>query len=108
MLKIEKETIITYNEAEQLADIYTYNTALQRKLEKLAVKYPSSVKIVEDLQNGSKTYLVDKKLVAVNKPVEISDDVKKKKAKSVALARAAKKRHLVETNKINLKWSDKP
>ena len=34
--KLERETIITYNEAEAEAEIYTYHRPLQRKLEKLA------------------------------------------------------------------------
>ena len=31
--KLERETIITYNEAEAEAEIYTYHRPLQRKLE---------------------------------------------------------------------------
>ncbi|MCD8015030.1 MAG: hypothetical protein LUG99_18015 [Lachnospiraceae bacterium] len=31
MSKYEKETIINFNEAEQMANVYTFNAALRRK-----------------------------------------------------------------------------
>lgn len=53
--KLERETIITYNEAEAEAEIYTYHRPLQRKLEKLAQERPEEVKILCADKTGSKT-----------------------------------------------------
>ena len=38
--KYEKETIINWNEAENLASIYTFNASLKRRLAEFSRKYP--------------------------------------------------------------------
>ena len=38
--KYEKETIINWNEAENLASVYTFNAGLKRRLEDFSRKYP--------------------------------------------------------------------
>ena len=38
--KYEKETIINWNEAENLASIYTFNASLKRRLADFSRKYP--------------------------------------------------------------------
>lgn len=38
---IERETIITYNEAENIANVYTMNRKLSRKPSDMAQEYPS-------------------------------------------------------------------
>lgn len=42
--RLEKETIITFNEQEKTAVIYTHNAALCRKLDKLADERPQEAK----------------------------------------------------------------
>ena len=42
---IERETIITYNEAENIANVYTMNRKLSRKLSDLSQEYPSLVNL---------------------------------------------------------------
>lgn len=42
----ERETIITYNDAEKTANVYTMNRKLSRKLLAMAQEYPSLVKFV--------------------------------------------------------------
>ena len=39
----EKETIINWNEAENLASIYTFNASLKRRLADFSRKYPLDV-----------------------------------------------------------------
>ena len=41
LTKIEKETIILFNEAEDMASIYTYNASLKKRLEAFSRKYPN-------------------------------------------------------------------
>ena len=40
--KYEKETIINWNEAENLASVYTFNASLKRRLAEFSRKYPLS------------------------------------------------------------------
>lgn len=41
--RIEQETIILYNEAEATAGVFTYDSKLLGKLERLAEKYPEQI-----------------------------------------------------------------
>lgn len=45
--KIEQETIITFNEAEKTASVYTMNAALIRKLEGLTERRPDDARRVK-------------------------------------------------------------
>ena len=84
--KLERETIITYNEAEAEAEIYTYNRPLQRKLERLALERPEEVKILCADRTGSKTLRLPKKFVSVRATRQISPELREK------IAQVAKER----------------
>lgn len=70
--RIERETIITFNEAEPTANVYTMNPALQRKLARLAQECPDSVKLSSTFKDFAVEYTVPKKSIKVNKPRKIS------------------------------------
>ena len=78
--KLERETIITYNEAEAEAEIYTYNRPLQRKLERLALECPEEVKLLYTDRTGSKTFRLPKKFVSVRAARQISPELREKMA----------------------------
>ena len=78
--KLERETIITYNEAEAEAEIYTYNRPLQRKLERLALERPEEVKILCADRTGSKAFRLPKKFVSVRAARQISPELREKMA----------------------------
>ena len=40
LTKVEKETIILFNEGESVASIYTYNASLKKRLAAFSRKYP--------------------------------------------------------------------
>lgn len=61
--KYEQETIILFNEAEAVADVYTHNQKLLRKLEGLEVKYPEQFKKLEEHK-----YIVPKNCVQIREP----------------------------------------
>lgn len=65
---IERETIITYNEAENIANVYTMNRKLSRKLSDMAQEYPSLVKFVRTYPDGALEYELPKRSIAVNRP----------------------------------------
>lgn len=62
----ERETIILFNEAEDAAEISTYNRRLQHKLDSLVKEYPDEVK---QTKRGAFGLLhLPKRLIAVHKP----------------------------------------
>lgn len=48
MTGLEKETIITFNESEKTANVYTYNRAMQKKLRSLMEERPNDVTLIRD------------------------------------------------------------
>lgn len=80
LTKIEKETIILFNEAEETASVYTYNAALLRKLERLRTERPEDVKIHDEHPSGSKTYLIPKKYVRITATQKLTDEQREKRA----------------------------
>lgn len=78
LTKVEKETIITYNEAEPTADVFTYNKALIRKLEKLCAEYPQEFKNIVNTGDESKSFVVPKKYVKVTAPRKFNGKTREK------------------------------
>ena len=86
---IERETIITYNEAEKTANVYTMNKALGLKLNSMAKEYPTLVKFVKEYPDGALEYTVPKKSIRVNKPIVLTDEQREKRRKLMCAAREA-------------------
>lgn len=86
---IERETIITYNEAEKTANVYTMNKALGVKLNGMAKEYPTLVKFVKEYPDGALEYTVPKKSIRVNKPIVLTDEQREKRRKLMCAAREA-------------------
>lgn len=84
---IERETIITYNEKEKTADVYTMNKALSAKLKGMAQEYPTLVKFVKEYPDGALEYTVPKKSIRVNKPIILTDEQREKKRKLMSAAK---------------------
>ena len=80
LTKVEKETIITYNEAEPTADIFTYNKALIKKLETLCTERPEEVKNTTTAGAESKSFIVPKKYVKIIATRKYSDSYREKLA----------------------------
>lgn len=64
----ERETIITYNDAEKTANVYTMNRKLSRKLLAMAQEYLSLVKFVRKYPDSAVEYELPKKSITVSKP----------------------------------------
>ncbi len=84
---IERETIITYNEKEKTANVYTTNKALCTKLKVMALEYPDLVKFVREHRDGALEYTVPKKSIRVNKPIALTDEQREKRRKLMNSAR---------------------
>lgn len=76
--KIEQETIILFNEAEDTATVYTHNKAWQNRLDRFCVCDPH---VERGKTNGSaKTYKVPKKYICVRKTPFFAEETKLKMA----------------------------
>lgn len=74
--KEERETIITYNEAEAVASVYTMNGVLIRKLESLTASRPGEARRVKNHPDGAQEYEVPKKWIRVQPPRVLTDEQK--------------------------------
>lgn len=76
--KEERETIILFNEADDIATIYTFNTNLKRRLAKFAESYPDLCKLtVDDTAYGSATYEIQKSRLSFRLVSPYSDERRK-------------------------------
>lgn len=76
LTNIERETIINFNDGEDIASIYTCNKALIKRLDTYCKKRPDIYKKVEE-DYLSKTYEFPKKYVAIKIPRVLSEERKK-------------------------------
>ncbi|MEG1884343.1 MAG: hypothetical protein RR224_11600 [Clostridia bacterium] len=72
LTKIEQETIVLFSEAESTAEIYTHNTKLKSKLQRLIEKQPD-IFLSEDREDGAITVAMPKKLLTIGVRAPISD-----------------------------------
>lgn len=63
----EQETVITFNEAEGAASVYTHNRKLRRKLLQVAEQQPNKVIVVQQDERSAE-FLVPKSCVTIRVP----------------------------------------
>ena len=64
--KEERETILHFDEADDTATIYTFNTGLKKRLAAFAEKYPDLCRMtIDDAVYGSVTYEIQKSRVSL-------------------------------------------
>lgn len=68
LTKLEKETVILFNEAEASATVYTYNANLKKKLEDLAGKLPGQVLLLHRDAQGGVSYALPKGCISFRPP----------------------------------------
>lgn len=96
LTNIERETIITFNAAEDTAEVYTADPVYIRKLDKLCEQSPDTYKFMEKLSakrcKESKTYSMPKRLVKFRSPItrEISEEQRAALAERLRKARKSK------------------
>ena len=66
--KLERETIILFNEEEATASVYTHNQKLTAKLRRMAEKFPDKVYPERREHPGAVSYIVPKSCVSVREP----------------------------------------
>ncbi|MDD3230174.1 MAG: molecular chaperone [Oscillospiraceae bacterium] len=72
LTKIEQETILNFNEGEDIASLYTHNKKLQERFDKLAAEYPEAIHR-KDNGHGAITYEFSKKPLIVSFKAPLSE-----------------------------------
>ena len=68
LTKLERETVILFNEAEETAEVFTYNGRLIRKIQALCKDFPDKFQQINDNGVGGVTYRIPKKRVNITRP----------------------------------------
>ncbi len=68
LTNIERETIVVFNEGEQIAEIFTYNARIKRRLQELCPLHPADVRQIKDNGEGGVTYQCPKSWIRINPP----------------------------------------
>lgn len=76
--KKERETIIIFNEEDELAEVRTYNRRLKNALAKCSAKNPGCYR--KDSDGNMELYVCPKELICVRSPRLLSEKTKQKLA----------------------------
>lgn len=77
LTKYEKETILLTSEGDDVYSIYTFNSALKRKLKAFAEQYPDECKLITSTEYGSETYEISKARVSIRLTAPYSEERRK-------------------------------
>lgn len=81
LTKYEKETIILTNEADDFYEVYTFNSALKKKLAAYAKRHPDLCSLKETTKEGSATYVVNKARLTIRLTEPYSEERRKAASK---------------------------
>ena len=84
----ERETIITFNEAETDCEVYTYNQKLINKLKKRCESHPNLYQKVSEDQFGGYTFRFPKAKLRMNFGIPLPESRQKAVAEHLAYARS--------------------
>lgn len=65
LTRYEKETILLTNEADDFYEVYTFNSALKKKLAAYAKRHADLCSLKETTKEGSATYVVNKARLSI-------------------------------------------
>ena len=72
--KYERETLIHWNEGNEDASIFTYNSSLKRRLGEFADKYPKLCVLESSSGNGCVTYRISKQRLSIRLVPPVGDE----------------------------------
>ena len=91
LTKYEKETIILTSEGDDTYSVYTFNSALKRRMAEFAKKYPDLCRLEsEDKKVGYQSYVIDKARLSIRITAPYSEE-----RKSAARERAKRQSNLI-------------
>ncbi len=74
LTRAEQETIIVFSEADSTAEVFTYNSRMQRTLAKLAGTRPDEVTHTKTSPEGGTTYTIPKGWVKIRASRILSEE----------------------------------
>ena len=74
----EQETIILFDNSSPIAEIYTHDRPLKRKISEACKKRPDIIEHTGSNGEGGETYLIPKKYISVRVPRLLTDEEKLK------------------------------
>ena len=77
LTKKQKTTDVYYNAKDPLAEVYTHDTNLKKRLRKCAAKYPELCKQTDDDGQGGLRFEIDKSRISIRLTAPYSDDRRK-------------------------------
>ncbi len=86
LTKKQKTTDVYYNAKDPIAEVYTHDTNLKKRLQKYAAKYPELCKKTDDDGQGGLRFEIDKSRISIRLTAPYTDDRRK------AASELAKKR----------------
>jgi hypothetical protein len=89
LTKYEMETIINFNEEEKIANIYTHNSALIRRLEKLSIERPDECSVAYNQGSHGASFDVPKKWIKINPTRILSNEELQKRREQAQRMRLA-------------------
>ncbi len=91
LTKYEKETIILTSEGDDTYSVYTFNSALKRRMAEFAKKYPDLCRLEsEDKKVGYQSYVIDKARLSIRITAPYSEE-----RKNAARERAKRQSNLI-------------
>lgn len=75
--KEERETIIVFNEADNEASIFTFNTDLKKRLSEYARRFPQLAHPERPFPDGAVEYLIDKRRLSIRFTAPYSEERRK-------------------------------
>ncbi len=91
LTRYERETIILFNEKENYANIFTYNTDLIERLKDYENKHPQMCSLKEINQAGGHTYILKKSALSIRLMSPRSEASRNKAAESIRKNRKYRK-----------------
>ena len=74
LTKKQKVTELYYNAKDPIAEIYTHDTKLKRRLLKYAEKYPQLCQLTEDDEQGGLRFEIDKSRIGIRLTAPYSEE----------------------------------
>lgn len=89
--KCDRETIITFNELDKEAYVYTYNQKIIKKLDILLIERPEEcVLLANQRSDNERGYKIPKKWVKISQPKNYSEEHRQKLRENLAKNRGKK------------------
>ncbi len=95
--KLEMETIVNYNNGEKMADVYTADPVVMRKLDSLCERFPEDYECYKR-DEWSANYRFSKKLVSFRTPVHMTEEQKERSRQQLAKVRPNPNKQKEEIN----------